>query len=280
MPGVRVVTDSSCDLTDEQAEAARVKIVPLSIRFGDEEYIDREELTVDAFYSKMKASDALPETAAPSPGAFEKAFRELVDEGADAIVCINLSFGLSATGQAAQNAAQAVSEEVEVRVIDSKSITAGLGNLVTSAAALADTGASADEVETFVVDLSERTQVYGALNTLENLKKGGRIGGAQALLGNMLAVKPVLDLSSGVVVEAGKPRTRRKSFVWLRDQVARDGAVENLAVFHGNADDYEDFLEILGEVVDVSNVSVGKVGAVIGTHGGPAVLGVAYTLPA
>ena len=280
MPGVRIVTDSACDLTEEQSAAAAVRVVPLSIRFGDEEFVDREELSIDEFYSKMATSDALPETAAPSPGAFEKTFRELADEGADQIVCINLSFGLSATGQAAQNAAQAVADDLDVRVIDSRTITGGLGTLVLTAAQQAADGAGADEVAAGVADLSARTKVFGALNTLDNLKKGGRIGGAKALLGSMLAVKPVLDLSSGVVVEAGKPRTRRKSFLWLRDQVAGEVGVENLAAQHGNADDFDDFLAILGGVVDVSEIRIGKIGAVIGTHGGPGVLGLSYTLPA
>lgn len=279
MTGVRIVTDSACDLTDEQARVARVRIVPLSIRFGDEEFVDREELNVDDFYSKMASSENLPETAAPSPGAFDQTFRELADEGASAVVCINLSFGLSATGQSAQNAAQALANDIDVRVIDSHSITAGLGNIVTSASRMAADGADADAITEHVHDLSSRTRVFGALNTLDNLKKGGRIGGAKALVGSMLAVKPVLDLSSGVVVEAGKPRTRRKSFIWLRDQVAGEGEVEDLSVFHGNAEDFEDFLELLGDVVDITKVSVGKVGAVIGTHGGPGVLGVAYALP-
>lgn len=280
MSGVRIVTDSACDLTEEQAAAAGVRIVPLSIRFGDEEFVDREELSIDEFYSKMDDSDTLPETAAPSPGAFEKTFRELADEGADAIVCINLSFGLSATGQSAQNAAQAVADDLDVRVIDSRSITGGLGTLVLTAAQDAAGGASPDTVQANVDDLSSRTKVFGALNTLDNLKKGGRIGGAKALLGSMLAVKPVLDISSGVVVEAGKPRTRRKSFMWLRDQIASEGGVENLAALHGNADDFDQFLDLLGDVVDVDQIRIGKIGAVIGTHGGPGVLGLSYNLPA
>jgi DegV family protein with EDD domain len=279
MPGVRIVTDSACDLTEEQAASAAVRVVPLSIRFGEEEFVDREELSIDEFYSKMATSDTLPETAAPSPGAFEKTFRELAEEGADAIVCINLSFGLSATGQSAQNAAQAVAADLDVRVIDSRTITGGLGTLVLTAARDAAAGADADTVQANVADLSSRTKVFGALNTLDNLKKGGRIGGAKALVGSLLAVKPVLDLSSGVVVEAGKPRTRRKSFAWLCDQITSEGAVENLAALHGNADDFDDFLAMLGGVVDASEIRVGKIGAVIGAHGGPGVLGLSYNLP-
>src|SRR5690606_12092899 len=152
-------------------------------------------------YDKLASAATLPETAAPSPGAFEAAFRRQAEAGADAVVCINLSSGLSATIQSAQNAATAM-EDLDVRVGDSRSITAGLGTQVRLAAAAAAGGAGADGLGTLVQDLAGRTHVVGALATLENLKKGGRIGGAQALLGSMLSIKPLLDVSSGEVEEA------------------------------------------------------------------------------
>ena len=273
---VRIVTDSASDLSNEEAERYGIEIVPLSIRFGDEEYTDRRDLTVAEFYSKMDTLDVLPETAAPSPGAFEAAFRKLVDEGADGIVCINLSLALSATGQAARNAAQAVADVVPVRCVDSASITAGLGNQVLAAARAAADGASLDEVVELVEALRPRTRVYGVLDTLENLKKGGRIGGAQAMLGTMLSIKPCLDLSSGEVVEAGKQRTRKKALGWLRSVLAEAGDVEELAVIHGRAPDIDEFLDSIADIVPRDRVRVSELGAVIGTHGGPRVLGICY----
>ena len=210
MPGVRIVTDSACDLTAAEAAELGVTIVPLTIRFGDDELTDREQLSVEDFYARMATDDALPETAAPAPGQFEAAFRAALDDGADAVVCIDLSSQLSATMQSAQNGAKAL-EGADVRVVDSRSITSGLGTIVLRAATAARDGASADEVVALVEDLRPRTRVFGALNTLDNRKKGGRIGGAQAMLGSMLSVKPVIDISTGVVEQAGKPRTRRKS---------------------------------------------------------------------
>lgn len=115
---VRIVTDSAADLSDNETEEHGISVVPLSIRFGDEEYTDRVNLSVEEFYAKMADLDVLPETAAPSPGAFEAAFRQLADEGADGIVCINLSLALSATGQAAQNAANAVADTIPVVCVD------------------------------------------------------------------------------------------------------------------------------------------------------------------
>ena len=203
---VRIVTDSSADLAADVVERLGIEVVPLSIRFGDEEYTDGVDLSVSQFYDKLASSADLPETAAPSPGAFEAAFRRQADAGADAIVCINLSSGLSATLQSAQNAASAV-EGLDVRVVDSRSITSGLGTEVRLAAEAAADGAGADDVVALVDDLVGRTHVFGALDTLDNLKKGGRIGGAQALLGSLLSVKPLLDLSSGEVAERSDDRS-------------------------------------------------------------------------
>ncbi len=279
MAGVRIVTDSSCDLTAEEAAALRVEVVPLSIRFGDEEYVDREELSIEDFYAKLATSDVLPETAAPSPGAFEQRFRQVADDGADAVVCINISRALSATMEAAQQAARSIGDEFDIRVIDSRSITAGLGTMVRHAVAAADSGASADDIETTVNGLIERTHVFGALDTLDNLKKGGRIGNAQALIGSMLSIKPILDLSTGEVEEAGKQRTRRRALSWLRDKVVEAGDVQELSVMHANANDIDTFVSMLREAFPDKDIHVGWIGAVIGTHGGPGTIGLCWLDP-
>src|SRR3954452_15831314 len=138
--GVRIVTDSSCDLAPDEAEVLGIDIVPLSIRFGDKEFTDRVDLSVDEFYQRLAESAALPETAAPSPGAFEQVFRRAADNGADAVVCINLSSELSATIQSAQNAARAVEDTIPVHVVDSRSITLGLGSQAIAAAEAARNG--------------------------------------------------------------------------------------------------------------------------------------------
>ncbi len=273
---VRIVTDSASDLTEEEAGEHGIEIVPLTIRFGDEEYVDRRDLTVAEFYEKMDSTEVLPETAAPSPGAFETVFRRLADEGADGIVCINLSLALSATGQAAQSAANELADLVPTVCVDSKSITGGQGTIVLAAARAAAEGASIEDVVAKVEELRPRTRVYGILDTLENLKKGGRIGGAQAMLGTMLAIKPCLNLSSGEVEEAGKQRTRKKALAWLRSVVADARPIEELAVIHGNAPDVDEFVESLTDIVPRDEIRVAELGAVIGTHGGPRVVGVCF----
>src|SRR3546814_19390122 len=175
---VRIVTDSSCDLTDAEIAAHGIQVVPLTIRFGSEELEDRTELTVEAFYDRLATANVLPETAAPAPGKFEAAFRGQAEAGADAVVGINLSSGLSATMQSAQNAARALEGELDVRVVDSRSITSGLGTQVLLAAEAAEGGASADEVVALVEDLARPTHVVGALDTPHNPKQEiGRASG-------------------------------------------------------------------------------------------------------
>ena len=275
---VRVVTDSASDLTDEEASALGITIVPLSIRFGEEEFVDRIELGADEFYARMAASADVPGTAAPSPGAFKAAFDNCFEDGANTVVCINLSSGVSATLEAAEIGARELGDR-DIRIIDSRSVTSGLGTMVLTAGRTANNGASAEEVVSVVESLKQRTYVYAALDTLENLKKGGRIGSAQALLGNMLSIKPIIDFSSGVVEEAAKLRTRKKSLVWLRDKLAEHGdRVENLSVMHAQAEDIEDFLELLAAVVEPSTIRVGSLGPVVASHAGPGVVGMSFTL--
>lgn len=277
MPGVRLVTDSSCDLPEEVVAEHGIAVVPLTIRFGEEELTDREQLSAQQFYDRMATFDGLPETAAPSPGAFETAFRAAADDGADTVVCINISSDLSATMASAQNAARALEGQVDVRVVDSKSITAGLGTQVILAAEAAARGAGADEVIAVVEEARSRTHVLGGLDTLENLKKGGRIGGAQAMLGTLLSVKPLVDISSGSVEEGGKVRTRKKQMLALRDRIVAAGAVERLVVCDGCAPDAEEFAELISEVT--TDFTRSRIGPVIGTHGGPRMIGLCWLDP-
>jgi DegV family protein with EDD domain len=276
MAGVRIVTDSASDLSIDDATTYGIQVVPLTIRFGSEEFVDREQLSVADFYARMATFDGLPETAAPSPGAFEEAFRKAMSDGADAVVCINLSSELSATMASAQNAAKAMAGELDVRVVDSQSITAGLATQVIEAAKLASTGASADEVVARVQALAAGTQIYGALDTLENLEKGGRIGKARSMLGSMLSIKPIIHIADGAVEEAAKQRTRRKSLEWVRDTLYDEGDVQFLTVAHGEAPDVDEFLDLIADRYPRDQVRISKIGAVIGTHGGPRIIGVCY----
>lgn len=273
---VRVVTDSACDLPAPLVAELGIDVVPLTIRFGAEELVDGVELSNQAFWQRLPGATTLPETAAPSAGAFAARFRALAEGGADGIVCINLSSRLSATMQAAQVAAQSL-DGCPVEVIDSLTCSMGLGNLCLAAARRANEGAPLDEIVLEVTDRRERTRLFGTLDTLEFLKKGGRVGNARALLGSMLAVKPVVEIRGGVVEEAGKVRTRSKALRLLADKV-HEQPVEEVAVLQGDAPDIDDFLDLIEDVAPRDKIVVGSVGPVIGTHAGPGVLGVTFQL--
>lgn len=272
---VRIVTDSACDLPEAICEELGVEVVPLTIRFGAREFVDRKELSVDAFWRELEASSDLPETSAPSVGAFEETFHRLSDDGADAIVCINLSARLSATMQSAQVAAKSLDGKTPVEIIDSFSASMGIGNLVLHAARRARDGATLEEIVGEVEARRSREHVFAALDTLEYLRKGGRIGGAQALLGSMLSIKPIISVLEGAVEPAGRVRTRSKALRFLIDQIPA-GKVELISVLHANAPDLDEFLAMLAPVVPDAEVTVGTIGPVIGVHTGPRVMGIAW----
>jgi fatty acid kinase fatty acid binding subunit len=273
---VAVVTDSSSDLPAELAAEHGIEVVPLSIRFGDEELVDRRDLTPAQFWARCAASPVLPETAAPAPGAFQAAYERAAERGADGVVCVTISSKLSATISAASAAADGLEGRIPVRVVDSRSVTMGLGMIVLAAARAAEAGGSVDEVAAAAEDLVPHTRVYGTLDTLENLKKGGRIGAAQALLGSLLSVKPVIEVRDGEVEPGPKQRTRARALAWLAEKVAADGPTGKVAVISGMAPDVETLCELLSRHLPRERLVLADLGAVIGTHAGPRTIGVAY----
>ena len=277
---VRIVTDSSCDLPQGMADALGIRIVPLSIRFGETEYIDRTTITATEFWSKCAASPTLPETAAPSPGQFEETYRSLAAEGATAIVVVSLSSDLSATMQSAELAARAVAPGIDVRIVDSRNASMGLGLTVLACAELAATGASADEVVARAQSVIPRTRVFAALDTLDNLKKGGRIGGAKAMLATVMSIKPLISITNGLVAEAGKQRTRSKALAHLVDILRnQEVPIERLSVLNAQCSDVDAFVAMVKEVYS-GEIIIGDIGAVIGTHAGQGTIGIVFLLSA
>ncbi len=277
MPGIRIVTDSSCDLPPALCEQHGIAVVSLTIRFGAEELVDRVDFTPAQFWERCAASPVLPETAAPSPGAFEAAFRAAADAGADGVVCVNISSKLSATSQSAEAAARAVADTIPVRVIDSESVTMGLGMIVLAAVRRAEEGGALDDVVAAAESAIRRCRVFGTLDTLENLKKGGRIGGAKALVASMLSIKPVIVVENGKVEEGAKPRTRSRAMRYLVERITSEpGTIEHLAVMNGAAPDIATFLDLLAPHFPRDQIVVADLGAVIGAHSGLGTIGIAY----
>jgi DegV family protein with EDD domain len=275
---VRIVTDSACDLPQPVADELGIEIVPLIIRIDGKEFVDRKDLSVAEFWAKCAASPTLPETAAPSPGQFEETYRRLASDGAASIVTISLSGALSATMQAADLAGRSVSDVIPVTVVDSRSATLGLGAIVASCASLAATGAAHEEVTAHAIDLAGRTRVWGALDTLDNLKKGGRIGGAKAMLASALAIKPIIEVRDGKVEQGGKQRTRSKALAFLVEKVAAVKGLDTLYVLQADCRDVDQFVDMLRPHVD-GRIVVGDIGPVVGAHAGRGTIGVAFFVP-
>ena len=217
----------------------------------------------------------MPETAAPAPGQFEQTYRALIAGGATGIVVISLSAGLSATMQSAELAARSVADEIAITVVDSRSATLGLGIVVAACARAAKDGASFESVAAMATDLASRTKVWGALDTLDNLKKGGRIGGAKAMLASVLSIKPIIEVRDGKVEEGGKQRTRSKALAFLVEKLQSYGAVDNLAVMHADCSDVDQFVEMLRPHYS-GDIVIGDIGPVVGTHAGRGTIGIAF----
>ncbi|MEZ5256651.1 MAG: DegV family protein [Ilumatobacteraceae bacterium] len=196
-------------------------------------------------------------------------------EGATGVVMVALASGLSATMQSAQLAATSVADTIPVRVVDSRTATLGQGMIAVEAARAAAGGASLDEVVSLAEALADRTRVWGALDTLENLKKGGRIGNAKALLASVLSIKPIIEIHDGKVEEGGKQRTRSKALAFLVDKVRNAGPIENLAVLHAQCSDVDKVVASLREF-HTGEIVVGEIGPVVGSHAGMGTIGVAF----
>ena len=273
---VRIVTDSASDLPQDICDELGIEVVPLTIRFGDAEYVDRKELSTEDFWRKLEASSVLPETAAPSVGAFEETFRRLADAGADGIVCINLSASLSATMQSAQVAAKALDGLCPVEIVDSKSASMGIGNLVLHAAARAcrrcrprhdrARGRGAASAASSCSPRSTRSSTSG---------RAGASAARRRCSARCCRSSRSSRSTDGAVDEAGKVRTRCKALRFIVDRVPQ-GPVERIAVLHAGAPDIDEFLAMLRQRVSAADIVVGNIGPVIGVHTGPRVLGVAW----
>jgi fatty acid kinase fatty acid binding subunit len=276
MARIRVVTDSACDIPEEIARRLNIDIVSLSIRFGDEEFTDRVDLSPEEFWAKCKASKTLPETSAPSPGAFQAAYERAKADGCDGVIVLTLSALLSATNQSALTGFKELADSLPVQVVDTKAVSMAQGLLVIDVAELAATGADLDQLVAHAESLVAKVGVVAMLDTLEHLIKGGRVGGARALLGQVLSIKPLLELKDGVVAEAGRQRTRSKALVAIADVVKSHAPLKRLALVHGASSEVAALEALVAEVATENAIIVTDMGPVVGTHGGPGIIGLCW----
>ena len=275
MAGVRVVTDSTADIPEALMRQWNVAMVPLSVNFGTESLKDKVEITHDEFVRRLKASGrTLPTTAQPPPGLFEETYRRLADEGADSIISLHLSEKLSGTCGSARIAAEEVADRVKVEVIDSKSISLGLGFLAIEAARVAATGADLAAVTAAVRKMIPNIQIIFFPDTLEYLQKGGRIGRAAAIAGSILSIKPLMRLDEGVVVPHERTRTRSKAIDGLVKFAADFPHIRQMGALQIGDADIDTLLDRLGTIYPREKIIVVEISPVIAVHLGPGTLGV------
>ena len=275
---VRILTDSTADIPPALADSLGITVVPLTVFFGEEAYLDKIDMDTPTFFRRLQTSKVLPKTSQPPPGKFQEAFISLIKEGADGIVAILLSSKLSGTYQSASTARDSMPEEykqVPIEIIDSETVSVGIAYTVMQAEEEAKQGASLEMIKAHAIDRIARTHILFALDTLEYLSKGGRIGGAAALVGNILSIKPILSFKEGLIVPIERPRTRTKAFARIAQLVTEAGPLEHAMLVESDQEVGQQLADALKSVYK-DELSRYNFGAVIGTYSGPHVAGVAY----
>ena len=271
---LRIVTDSTADLPSALAAQHRVTVVPLTLMFGDEQLLDGVDITSEKFFRRLVREPRLPTTSQPAPGAFRAAYEALIAEGATEILSIHLSSKLSRTLESARLGAQGLSARIEH--VDSGLTSLALGLGVVAAAARATGGATLDETRAHVADQFRRTHLYFMVDTLEFLRRGGRIGRAQELIGSLLQFKPLLAIEDGAVVPIGRARTKQRAIEELLRLAGELRPIEQMMAVHATTPEDLDFLvDRLHGLAPDAPVTVGRITPVIGVHAGPGLLGFA-----
>jgi DegV family protein with EDD domain len=274
VPSVAIVTDSASDLPPEVSARDGITVVPLTVSFGTRTFRTNVDLTTDEFWERMTAPDApFPTTAAAAPGDFKIAYEDAFAAGAEAVVCVTVSGDLSGTLKSAQVGAQQL-EGRDVRVIDSRTASMGHGMLAQMGARMAASGSSADEIEAAIEATKARITLYIALDTLEYLKRGGRISGARAAVGTMLSIKPIITVQQGIVENSDRVRTRAKA----RERVLElltEQPLEQASILHATHADVDEFTARFAERSGLppEKIQVMPIGPSVGPHVGPGSVG-------
>ncbi len=283
MGRIAFVTDSTAAVPNDEAKEHQVTVVPLQVMFGTESFKDGVDLTQKEFFDRMKAAKNLPTTSQPSVADFEAAYKKLLDDpNIDSIISIHLSSRLpsgtySSASQAAERASAGTNKKISV--IDSHSAYMGEGMMVIDGSRAAKEGKNHDEIVKMVEEMRPKMTVLLLVDTLENLAKGGRIGGAQAFLGGLLNIKPILQVKEGRVEPLERVRTRRKAMERLVEIAAEatKGKRCQIAVGHAQApEDAATLSKLIHEKMNVAEEFNSELGPVLATHTGPGVLGFVY----
>jgi DegV family protein with EDD domain len=275
---VHIITDTTSCLPKAFSIQHQVPVIPQVISFGEESFLEEVDIDIPTFLEKLRHSPILPKTAAPPPELFIKEFRRLVPSGKP-ILCIHPSADVSGNVRSAQTAALEF-PNADIRIIDTRLVASPLGTLVQLAAVWAEQGQSADIIERQVRTMALRCRIYFLVSTLEYLVKGGRIGGAQALIGSLLQIKPILTFRDGKVDQFEKERTMKNAIARLRELVRTQIGQKSegyLSVMHGGVPQQgKDLADALKAELDLPDIPIYDMPPAIVTHGGPGILGVGF----
>lgn len=279
MGKIKIITDSVGDLPQDLAEEWDVEIVPLTINFEDGSYRDGVDIKSDEFYKKLRTCDRLPTTAQVTPSEFLEVYKKYSNEYDDFIV-ITISSAMSGTFQSAVTASEIGGLEDRVTVIDSKGITLGQGLMVLEAARMAKRGESKEEIINRINEMVEKVEYILVVDTLEYLKKGGRLSATKAFVGEALKIKPVLTMKDGKLIQTGKIRGRKKVIKWIMEELKESKVDFSKQTIGVNHTDSREFAEELAEKIQKNfapkEIILGDVGATVGTHAGPGAVAVYF----
>lgn len=269
---IAVVVDSASDLPQDLADQRGIRRIPLSVTIEGREYADGVDLPREKFWEVMASSAATPKTAAPSPPQFLSAFADAASQGADGVICLTMSEKLSATFQNANLAAKEFSG-IPTKVIDTETLTLTEGLITLSTADFAQNATDLDAVVHYVESLKDCARTRGCLDTLDFLRRGGRIGSAAALMGTLMSFKPIIAVEDGELKAPARERTRRRALDNLLAWLEGLGPLQSVGVVHAQARDID---EIVSRMAEVSGLPVvtSVMGATIGSHAGPGAVGV------
>ena len=271
---VKIVTDSTSDITSDLAQELGITVVPLTVFFGHESFLDRVEISTDEFYRRLANESIFPTTTQPAPGVFVDAYNKLAEE-TDEILTIVISSKLSGTYQSATNAKNLAGNKCRIEVIDSQKVAMGFGLIVIAAAQAAQAGTSLKEVTDLVNKSIPRSHTVIYFETLKYLAKGGRVGKAQGLLGSMLSIKPILTVKDGEIAPMTRVRSKAAGVEYIRNFVAGFPNIEKLAVEHSTTpDDADKLADILGSFAPRESMYRSTVSPVLGAYAGPGALAI------
>lgn len=278
MSSIRIVTDSTADLEESFYRNHNIAVVPLKVIFGQQVLKDGIDISATDFYNRLINTNEIVTTSQPSPGEFLETYKRLKDEGAETIISIHLSSGISGAYRTAQMVRNMLPDQ-DITVIDSQSVSGGLGLIIMAAVRAVESGQSKEQILSLVNDIIKKMKLYLLVDTLEYLQRGGRISKTQAFVGALLNIKPLIAVKDGILHPLMKVRGKNKGIQKIIQLAAQDSENEKIVCCVAHARDQKALIQIKERAMlnlNIDELFTGQIGSVIGTHTGPGTVGIAF----